>query len=106
MLGPILKKRIDMCKAKGFDAVEPDNVALKNDLEQIPDLVDDFDFAINEQCHQYAECGTYKPFLDAGKAVLHVEYELTTRQFCSVTKPMGMSSMRKDFDLTVYRQAC
>ena len=30
-------------------------VALKNDVEQIPDLVDLFDFTVNEQCHQYNE---------------------------------------------------
>ena len=31
-------------------------IGLKNDLEQIPELVDHFDFAVNEQCHEYDEC--------------------------------------------------
>ncbi len=49
-------------------------VALKNDLEQIPALVAYFDFAVNEQCHEFDECDTYQPFLDAGKPVLNAEY--------------------------------
>jgi hypothetical protein len=32
-------------------------VALKNDGGQAKELVDDFDFAIIEQCFQYEECG-------------------------------------------------
>ena len=49
-------------------------IALKNDLEQIPALVDEFDFAVNEECLQYDECGSYQPFSDAGKPVFNAEY--------------------------------
>ncbi len=35
---------------------------LKNDVDQLGDLVASFDFAINEQCNMYSECGTYAPF--------------------------------------------
>jgi hypothetical protein len=49
-------------------------VGLKNDLEQIPELVAYFDFAVNEQCHQYRECGALRPFLDTGKPVFNAEY--------------------------------
>src|SRR5204862_851075 len=52
------------------------SAALKNDVEQIPDLAPYFDFAINEQCQQYRECAQLAPFLNAGKAVYHVEYKL------------------------------
>ena len=79
---PRLPQRIQMCKDKGFVAIDPDNVdgytndsgfdltaaeqlaynrwlaatahgmglaaGLKNDLDQIPDLVGDFDFFVNE----------------------------------------------------------
>ena len=32
VLGPILKRRLDLCRRKGFDGVEPDNVdAYAND---------------------------------------------------------------------------
>lgn len=49
-------------------------VALKNDLEQIPLLVDYYDFSVNEQCHEFDECGELQPFIDAGKPVLNAEY--------------------------------
>jgi hypothetical protein len=49
-------------------------VALKNDLEQVDELVDYFDFSINEQCFQYNECDQLMPFIRAGKPVLHAEY--------------------------------
>lgn len=49
-------------------------IGLKNALSQIPDLVDHYDFAVNEQCHEYEECEVYRPFLAAGKPVLNAEY--------------------------------
>ena len=49
-------------------------IALKNDLDQVTDLVDYFDFAVNEQCHQYTECNLYAPMVAAGKPVLNAEY--------------------------------
>src|SRR5262249_37088529 len=50
------------------------SVALKNDLDQVKDLVASFDFALNEQCFQYSECDQLKPFITADKAVFEVEY--------------------------------
>jgi hypothetical protein len=50
------------------------SIALKNDLEQIKDLVNYFDFHINEQCHVYDECEMTYPFLKANKPVLNAEY--------------------------------
>lgn len=49
-------------------------IALKNDLEQIPEMVEYFDFALNEQCHEFAECDGYGPFHAASKPVLNAEY--------------------------------
>ncbi len=49
-------------------------VGLKNDLEQIPQLVDYFDFAVNEQCHEFDECETNEPFIVDGKPVFNAEY--------------------------------
>ena len=51
-------------------------VGLKNDLDQIPGLVAYFDFAVNEQCFEYAECDALSAFIDAGKAVLNAEYKV------------------------------
>jgi len=50
-------------------------VGLKNDLDQIPALVADFDFALNEQCHAYDECALLAPFVTAGKPAFVVEYD-------------------------------
>ncbi|MHA7682036.1 endo alpha-1,4 polygalactosaminidase [Cupriavidus sp. PET2-C1] len=49
-------------------------VGLKNDVDQVSQLATDFDFAVNEQCFQYNECASYKPFTAQGKAVFNVEY--------------------------------
>jgi hypothetical protein len=81
-------------------------VALKNDLAQIDELVADFDFAVNEECVAYDECRELTPFIQAGKAVLHVEYSLPRSEFCPVTKPLSLSSMRKPLDLTAPREPC
>ncbi len=50
-------------------------VGLKNDLDQIAELVSYFDFAVNEQCFEYDECDTLTPFIEAGKPVLNAEYK-------------------------------
>jgi len=50
------------------------SVALKNDLDQVEELLPFFDFALDEQCHQYHECDLLEPFIRAGKPVFNVEY--------------------------------
>ncbi len=140
VLGPIMEARLDLCKTKGFDGVEADNVdgyanrtgfpltyqdqltynrylagaaharglsiGLKNDLDQVRDLVSSFDWALNEQCFQYNECQLLTPFISAGKAVFQVEYSLSTSQFCPQALAMGFSSMRKRQALDAYREPC
>jgi len=49
-------------------------VALKNDVGQLAALEPHFDFAVNEQCHQYRECGGYARFTGQGKPVFNAEY--------------------------------
>ncbi|WP_405829808.1 endo alpha-1,4 polygalactosaminidase [Streptomyces sp. NBC_00105] len=139
-LEPLMAKRFDMCRDKGFDAVEPDNmdayrntsgfpltaddqlrynrliaklahdrgmaVGLKNDLDQIPELVGEFEFAVNEQCAQYDECEKLTPFIEAGKAVFHVEYELPTSRFCARSRELKLSSLQKHYDLDAWRRPC
>ncbi|XP_052090582.1 uncharacterized protein LOC127727175 [Mytilus californianus] len=55
-------------------------IGLKNDVSQLSDLVGDFDFAINESCMNYHECGRYKPFFDARKPVFHIQYVHSTTE--------------------------
>lgn len=50
-------------------------VALKNDVDQVAQLETDFDFAVNEQCHQYGECSVYDAFIFSDKPVFNAEYQ-------------------------------
>jgi hypothetical protein len=141
VLGPIMAKRMDMCAAKGFDAVDPDNVdgyanrtgfkltaadqldynrmlarmahergllvGLKNDTDQVRALVPNFDFAVVEQCFQYKECGRYSPFVEAGKAVLAIEYSTKNMETkCTTAKKLRVSLIFKKMDLGAWRRAC
>jgi hypothetical protein len=133
ILLPIMQARVDMCKDKGFDAIEFDNVdayrnktgfpikntdqfyfnallanmahraglavGLKNDTDQIQQLLPFFDFAINEECFQYDECDELIPFIYANKAVLNVEYKLKPAKFCPKAIAMNFSSIKKKIDL-------
>jgi len=49
-------------------------IGLKNDLQQVNDLVDYFDFALNEQCFEFNECELLTPFVESGKPVFVAEY--------------------------------
>ena len=50
------------------------SIGLKNDLNQINDLIAYYDFSVNEQCHVFSECDYLTPFIDTGKPVLNAEY--------------------------------
>ncbi len=138
VLAPVLAGRLELCRSKGFDGVELDNVdgyladtgfpltagdqlafnrrladlahgqglaaGLKNDVEQAEALEPAFDFAVNEECFAEDECERLVPFVAAGKAVFHVEYDVAVRDFCPVTRALGFSSMRKRADLDAWRQ--
>jgi hypothetical protein len=140
VLEPIMQARLQMCKEKGFDGVEADNVdgyanssgfpltaaaqltynkwlagaahalglsiALKNDTEQVAELQPYFDFALDEQCFEYSECETLKPFVTAGKAVFEVEYKLEPSQFCAQANALGFRSMRKNLALDAWTSPC
>lgn len=146
-LARIMTARTQMCKRKGFDAVDFDNVdgytnhtgfyltardqlrydtflantahriglavALKNDLEQIPVLLHYFDFAVDEQCFQYAECLSSQnggfgldEFTRAHKAVFDIEYKLKLTQFCPAALRDHFNALRKRLDLGPWRRAC
>jgi hypothetical protein len=140
VLEPLMAKRFDTCRDKGFDAIEADlvdgyagdtgfpltaadqltynrmlarlahdrglSIGLKNDLDQVNQLVGDFEFAVNEQCAEFQECARLSPFIAAGKAVFHVEYNMDNKDFCGMTTSLKFSSMRKDKDLDAKRWLC
>lgn len=135
---PLMKTRfLNWCKAKGFDAIEPDNldgwtnisnisqadnlaydlaigqlahtlplsIGLKNlttslSTSQLPTYVGTFDWALNEQCYEYSECGAYTQagsFLAAGKAVFDVEYN--TSPDCTQANQSHINAQLTDLDL-------
>lgn len=143
LLGPIMEARLDLCRAKGFDAVEPDNIdgytndtgfpltyqdqlhyniwlagaaharglsiGLKNDPDQVPDLLAYFDWALTEDCFEQGWCNKMSPFIAAGKAVFAAEYTdsgIDPMDFCPQAQSMGFGAILKNRNLDVYRQAC
>jgi hypothetical protein len=140
VLQPIMTKRIQLCKQKGFDAVEPDNidgwendtgfpitgqqqitydtwiaktvhaaglsVGLKNNVDQASQLVGYFDWALDEQCYQYQECSSLKPFTNLNKAVFEVEYQGSLSSFCPTMDSLHFNSMEKQMALGAWREAC
>ena len=81
-------------------------IGLKNDLNQIPDLLNDFDFAINESCMVYNECSLVAPFIAANKPVFHIEYQADITAICSLGNSYGFSSMKKNQNLDEWRNSC
>src|SRR5205085_2177089 len=82
------------------------SVGLKNDTDQLADLVDSFDWALNEQCYDYNECDGYSnTFIAAGKAVLNAQYNALSQlnDICAVTKPLGLSTILKNQNLDAAR---
>lgn len=81
-------------------------VGLKNDLEQIPDLLPYFDWILNEGCFTYQECDQLLPFAQAGKPVFVIEYELPPEEFCPQANQMGFNALHKNWELDAYRTDC
>eukprot|EP00882_Tetradesmus_deserticola_P021518 GHRQ01023294.1.p1 GENE.GHRQ01023294.1~~GHRQ01023294.1.p1 ORF type:complete len:211 (+),score=51.29 GHRQ01023294.1:823-1455(+) len=137
----IMVKRINLCKQKGFKAIDPDNtdcygscssgfpltatdalqflqflsgtarsvglgVGLKNTLNLISAAtVSLWDFAVNEECYRYNECGLYAPFKQAGKPIFNIEYSTHyslnsfNSNVCAKVRTFGTVSIRKELAL-------
>lgn len=153
ILSPLIKKRFELCKEKGFDAIEPDNIdgyqqatgfnltaedqlnfnkhlaelahnlglsiGLKNDGDQVSDLINQFDWALVESCFADDFCDEFKPFTDAGKAVFMTEYisrytgkdvAAALAEFCPKAKELNFFAIYKnkaaEKDLDAYREIC
>ena len=142
-LAPIIRARLDACRDKGFDGVDPDNldgyanatgfpltaqdqlnyniwlaneaharglaIGLKNDVEQIADLLPYFDWIITEDCFDQGWCDQLLPFVAADKAVFAIEYTdmgMTTEQFCPQANALNFNGLLKHRDLDAWREAC
>jgi hypothetical protein len=77
------------------------SVALKNDLEQVVELVDYFDFSINEQCHEFDECDLLAAFIASGKPVLNAEYQSPLVRDASLRAQLCEASDRMQFSTLV-----
>jgi hypothetical protein len=86
------------------------SIGLKNDIKQLEELEPWFDWALNEECHEYEECGTYTPFRRAGKAIFHTKYVTAfSRAEAKATEVCvhpGFSTLVKLLDLGPERIAC
>lgn len=133
ILRPLMENRIkNWCKAKGFDAIEPDetevwsndsgfpitkaqnnaynrmiaelghqyglSVGLKGNTTEAGELVGYFDWMLNEQCWEFAECDLiYASFIQNGKAAFNIEYSATPD--CEQANRWRINSARRDLDL-------
>jgi endo-alpha-1,4-polygalactosaminidase (GH114 family) len=71
------------------------SIGLKNDLEQIEELEPFFDFLVNEECFEYMECDKLQPFINAGKPVFNIEYDLNLGKdnICQSAKQRGFQTL-------------
>lgn len=81
-------------------------IGLKNNLDQIKDLVNHYDFAVNEECFQYGECNMLKPFIAAGKPVFGIEYNLSSSSFCPQANTMNFDFQKKRLALDAWVESC
>ena len=90
------------------------SVALKNDLDQAVWLESFFDFALNEQCHEYDECDMLNIFIENAKPVLNAEYRQDYVDDPSQRNALCSDSIKKGFKTLVlpveldgsFRYAC
>jgi endo-alpha-1,4-polygalactosaminidase (GH114 family) len=89
-------------------------VGLKNAGDQVPELVDYFDFELNEQCHEYDECEQLAPFTAAGKPVFNIEYpgdeadaEAAAASICPAAQAADLRTLLLPYELDgSWRVAC
>lgn len=88
------------------------SIGLKNNEDQVSDLVAHFDWALTEDCYADGWCEAMRAFADARKAVFAAEYTdaMTPKQFlnqvCPQAAEMQFSVILKNRDLDAWRQAC
>lgn len=89
-------------------------IGLKNDVDQLKALEPSFDFAVNEQCNQYSECGGYSVFTGKGKPVFNAEYKKIWRdnaseraKMCAKAKSMNLRTLVLPLNLNdAFRYSC
>jgi hypothetical protein len=82
------------------------SIGLKNDLDQIPDLLPFFDWVLNEECFSYGECQLLLPFIQAGKPVFVIEYDMKPEEFCPKANELNFNAMQKKWELDGFYFSC
>jgi len=86
------------------------SIAMKNDVENIEKLLKYFDFAINEECYEYDECGNYvESFIKNDKAVFMAAYgdycdEKYLKKLEKNTKGKKLSIIIKEEDMELHQK--
>lgn len=74
------------------------SVGLKGNTTETGELVDAFDWTLNEQCWEFDECDfVYDSFIQQGKAAFNIEYDATPD--CTQAKQSRMNSAQRDLNL-------
>lgn len=74
------------------------SVGLKGNTTETGDLVDFFDWTLNEQCWEFDECDfIYNSFIRNGKAAFNIEYDASPN--CTQANLRHMNSARRDLNL-------
>lgn len=89
-------------------------VGLKNGQELVAEVVDLYDFAITEQCHEYDECAGFAALIGAGKPVYNAEYAASRREalvaaesICPRANAAGLRTLILPLDLDdEFRVSC
>lgn len=83
-------------------------VGLKNAVDLIPQVIDEVDFTVNEQCFRYRECTALDPFVSAAKPVLGIEYggARMARRVCPRANDAGFDTLVKRTALDRRTIAC
>jgi len=85
------------------------SIGLKNDMDQIKDLLPYYDWALNEECYEYGECEKYKPFIQANKAVFGVSYITGSKKIaeaCKIANNLKLDYQIKNLDLDSSKIDC
>jgi len=143
LLAPMMRARLDLCRDKGFDGIEPDNIdgytndtgfpltyedqirynlwlaeeaharglsiGLKNDPDQVADLLPYFDWALTEDCFAEGWCEDMMPFIQIGKPVFAAEYTdtgVSIEQLCQEAKQLNFNLILKNRELDAWQQTC
>ncbi|MBN1538222.1 MAG: endo alpha-1,4 polygalactosaminidase [Anaerolineales bacterium] len=85
------------------------SIGLKNDDEQVADLLSYFDWALTEDCVADDWCEQLTPFIEAGKPIFAAEYTdnfQSVEEFCPQLNALNFNGIFKNRDLDAWMQPC